>query len=59
MYAVGIKRSAYGTAIEAPMTLVDDKATADALKNLLDASGATKAYVLEVPIWPAMRAQED
>lgn len=58
MYAVGVKKSTYGDDILPPLTLVDDQATADALKSLLDATGAAKAYVMALPIWPAMRTEE-
>lgn len=59
MYMVGTKKNSYSSDHDLPLTLVDDQTTAESLKALLEATGATKAYVQEVPIWPAMRKEEE
>ncbi len=40
------------------ITLVDNKTVADSLAALIDQTDS-KAELLEVPIWPNMRASED
>lgn len=59
IYAVGVKEGPYSERKELPLTLVEDRATADSLKQLLDASGSKTAYVVEIPIWPQMRVESD
>ena len=57
MWAVGTKKNQYSSDHNAPITLVEDRVTAESLKSLLDAAGSTTAYMIEIPMWPAMRTE--
>lgn len=41
-----------------PITLVDNELVADSLTALIEQTGA-KAQVIDVPIWPNMKKEED